>query len=99
MPVTFGSNLPLGFALALRQHVFTIQVHADPQVEWNWRFAPAIGGIDVHLRIPAKNVDQASGWGEGKQFGTDISIDAKAARMELSTWFDRIHAQFRKETG
>jgi hypothetical protein len=99
MSVTFGGNLPQGFALAMRQHVHEMQAHAEPQVEWNWRFTAVPGEVGVHLRIPAREVDKTGGWDLGRKFISKISADAEAARSQLSKWFAEVHAQFRKETG
>ena len=101
MSVTFGGNIPSGFALALRQHVYTLQVHALPQVEWTWRFFALAGGtsVRVELKIPARNADQTGGWDESREFSTEIPADADAARVALSKWFDGVHAQFRTGTG
>jgi hypothetical protein len=101
MSVTFGGNIPAGLALALRQHVYAMQVHALPQVEWVWRFFPLAGGKDlsVEIKIPARRADQPGGWDEGKLFSTQVPADAHEARVGLSKWFDGVHAQFRKAIG
>jgi hypothetical protein len=97
MSVTFGANIPSGYVAALRQHVYTMQVRALPQVEWGWRFFPISGGksVRVELRIAARGADDR-GWDEDREFDTEIPADAHAARTALSAWFDGIHAQFRK---
>jgi hypothetical protein len=101
MSVTFGGNIPSGFALAIRQHVYSIQVHALPQVEWTWRFFAIAGGksIRAEIRIPARSADQTGGWDESRDFDSEIPGDVDSARAALSKWFDGVHAQFRAATG
>src|SRR5258708_6103086 len=99
MAVTFGGNLAQRFSLILRQHVHSMQVQADPQVQWNWRFTAVPDGIGVHLRIPSRDVDHTGGWDLGKEFISKVPAEAESARSQLSKWFVEVHAQFRKETG
>jgi hypothetical protein len=86
--------------LAIRQHVYSIQVHALPQVEWTWRFFAIAGGksIRVEIRIPAWSADRTGGWDEIRDFDTEIPGDVDSARAALLKWFDGVHAQLRAAT-
>jgi hypothetical protein len=100
MSVTFGIGCPSGFQSAIRQKVYELQVSRNPNVEWTWRFsALAVGtSIGVALTIPPKTeIPGLDGWGEGREFHTNIPTDVDAACAELSAWFKTIHIQFRRE--
>ena len=98
MAVTFGGHLPLGFSLALRQHIHELETYAKPHVEWNWRLTAVPGAAGVQVRIPARHIDQTSGWALGKEFISTLPTDIDRARTQLSQWFSEVHAQFVKET-
>jgi len=39
-------------------------------------------------------MDKTGGWDFGKEFISNLSTDAEAARSQRSNWFGEVHAQF-----